>query len=58
MENGGRRRFAVDWTRWWEPLRVQVSGPATAVATAAVIAANFRRLIGVYLAATADPLVN
>jgi myo-inositol catabolism protein IolC len=49
--------FAVGRTLWWEPLRAHVSGAATAVATAAAIAANFRRLIGVYLAATIDPLV-
>ncbi len=43
--------FAVGRTLWWEPLRSFVSGEASAPAAAAMIAGNYRRLIGVYAAA-------
>ncbi len=49
--------FAVGRTLWWEPLRAHLSSAATAVEAAAAITSNFRRLIGVYLAAIADPPV-
>jgi myo-inositol catabolism protein IolC len=47
--------FAVGRTLWWEPLRSHISGAATGDEAAAAIAANFRRLIGVYLAARTGP---
>ena len=44
--------FAVGRTLWWQPLRAYVSGASSVDDTAAAIAANFRRLIDVYVSAT------
>jgi myo-inositol catabolism protein IolC len=41
--------FAVGRTLWWNPLRDATGGTCTAGEAAARIAANYRRLIGVYL---------
>jgi myo-inositol catabolism protein IolC len=43
--------FAVGRTLWWNPLRDAIAGTCTAGEAAAQVAANYRRLIGVYLGA-------
>ena len=43
--------FAVGRTLWWDPLKQAMAGACTAGDAAARIAANYRRLIGVYLSA-------